>query len=322
MHTCPPPKEVLDEWLEEDLTTKGRFGHLLLEQKEVELEAVGQALRPYFESAHLDARTTFHADIGIDLHPDAAEGEEAPVQYPRCLPSTTRKGLFGEVMAGLITESYEFVGKHKWCVPVFLFRYHQDARNYLFDLARNPDKTRQTIGRLGSDFIGLKLNSDGSVERIISGEAKWRKALSESVVDILMYGKKIPDPSGGEEKIHSGKGIWNEVNNDPAVPNGVRDLMRVLEQCDPEGFDAAILSMEQALVLRDPKPLPKTDLILIVGNGAKKREQKECLLPFDGMPDDYTAGHDLQLVEVVLSDGEKLIDSLYESLWSGGDSDA
>jgi hypothetical protein len=29
------------------------------------------ALRPYFESAHFDAREHFHAQAGIDLHPDA-----------------------------------------------------------------------------------------------------------------------------------------------------------------------------------------------------------------------------------------------------------
>ncbi len=48
----------------------------------------------------------------------------------------------------------------------------------------------------------------------------------------------------------------------------------------------------------------------------------DCLLPFEEMPDAYTAGHDLQLVEVILKDGEKLIDSLYASLWSGGGDDA
>lgn len=323
MHTCPPPKEALKEWLEDHPSTNGKFGHLLLIQKSTEHEAVRQALRPYFESAHLDAREVFHADIGIDLHPDALEGEDAPpIEYPRCLPSATRRGLFGEVMAGLVTESYEFVGSHNWCVPIFLFRHHEDARNYLFDLARNPEKTRQTIGRLGSDFIGLKLGKGGAVTRIISGEAKWRVSLTPSVVASLMYGEKVKNPSGVGDKIHSGKGIWKSINSDPPVPSGVRQLMRLLEERDPEGFDAAILSMEQALVLREPKPLPKTDLIIIIGNGAAKRKKMGCYLPFKKMPEDYTAGHDLQLVEVILSGGEKLIDSLYESLWSDGDAGA
>ena len=322
MHTCPPPADALNEWLEEHPSTNDNFGHLLLLQKEADDGAICDALRPYFESAHLDARRVFHTDIGIDLHPDAGDEDAPPIEYPGCLPSTTRRGLFGEVMAGLITESYELVGAHHWCVPIFLFRYHEDARNYLFALARNPQKERQTIGRLGSDFIGLLLDDEGAVVRFIAGEAKWRKTLTKSVVDTLLLGKKIDDPAGGEEKIRSEKGVWNGVNNEPPVPIGVRQLSRLLEEHDPEGYDAAILSMERALVLHDLEPLPRTDLIIIVGNGAARREKMDCLLPFVKMPTEYTAGHNLQLVEAVLKNGEELIEALYNSLWSDGSGDA
>ena len=132
MHTCPPPSDVLDEWLEEHSSTNGNFGHLLLLQTNNDNEAVSRALRPYFESAHLDAREVFHADIGIDLHPDADEEDDPVIAYPNNLPSTTQKGLFGEVMAGLVSENYDLVGNHDWNIPIFLFRGHQDARNYLF----------------------------------------------------------------------------------------------------------------------------------------------------------------------------------------------
>lgn len=321
MHTYPPPVKALKEWLEEHPTINGSFGHLLLLQKDVDVEEVCESLRSYFESAHLDARQVFHADIGIDLHPDAISDDAVPIEYPGCLPSTTRRGLFGEVMAGLVTEGYELVGDHDWCVPCFLFRYHEDARNYLFTLARDPDRKRQTIGRLGSDFIGLLLDESGAVVRFIAGEAKWRKTLTPSAVDGLMHGKKTANPAGGA-KVHSGKGVWNDVNTNPIVPIGVRQLMRLLEENDPDGYDAAILSMERALVLRDPAPLPRTDLIILVGNGAATRETLERLLPYEEMPAEYTAGHDLQLVEVVLKDGEQLIDALYKSLWSKGDTDA
>jgi hypothetical protein len=51
-------------------------------------------LRPYFESAHLDAREYFHAQIGISLHPDAVGGP-IPVSYPNCLPSKAGRGNIG-----------------------------------------------------------------------------------------------------------------------------------------------------------------------------------------------------------------------------------
>ena len=55
MHTVPPPTELLDEWLDPNSTTEGRYGHLLLEQLVPSDEKVRLGLTPYFESAHLDA---------------------------------------------------------------------------------------------------------------------------------------------------------------------------------------------------------------------------------------------------------------------------
>ena len=74
MHTCPPPTDALAGWLDPNPTVKGNFGHLLLvQQSEIDGDLI-DALRPYFESAHLDAREYFHEQIGISLHPDAAAG--------------------------------------------------------------------------------------------------------------------------------------------------------------------------------------------------------------------------------------------------------
>ncbi|WP_097140732.1 aminotransferase [Rhizobium subbaraonis] len=316
MHTCAPPVETLEELLEAHPSINGNFGHLLLLQKDADDGTLSQALRPYFESAHLDARQAFHADIGIDLHPDAGDGDGPAVTYPGCLPLTTRKGLFGEVLAGLVTEGYPLVGEHEWCVPIFLFRYHEDARNYLFSLARRPERRRQTVGRLGSDFIGLLLDENGAVIRFIAGEAKWRKTLNQSAVDTVMLGDLIDDPAGGGARVRSGKGVWNDLNNDPPVPIGVRQLQRLLQEYDPDGYDAAILSLERALVVREPVPLPRTDLVIVAGNASATRDTLTCFLPFEGTPPEYTAGHDLQLVEVVLKKGEALIDAIYDSLWS------
>ena len=56
MHTCPPPTNALDQWLEPKGTVEQNYGHLLLEQKGEIDPGLIDALRPYFESAHLDAR--------------------------------------------------------------------------------------------------------------------------------------------------------------------------------------------------------------------------------------------------------------------------
>jgi hypothetical protein len=321
MHTCDPPIDVLKEWLTDYPTVNGRYGHLLLEQTGESDQVLVDALRPYVESAHLDARNYFHQEIGIDLHPDA-EDEGAHAQYPACLPTKTRRGLFGELMAGLVTESYPFVGGHEWVVPVFLFRYHEDVKAYIFALARDPQRVRQVWGRFGSDFIGISLDGDGAVARIIVGEAKWRNTLTKSVVDRLLLGDLIDDPDNPGQRIHSGKGIWYEVNRDIPVPQGVRQLQRILEEYEADDYAAAILSIDRLLTLRDANPIPRTDLILIVGNAGARREECTTLIPWENAPPEYTAGNDLQIVEVYLTDGETLINELYDSLWTGEVPDA
>jgi hypothetical protein len=42
-------------------------------------------------------------------------------------------------------------------------------------------------------------------------------------------------------------------------------------------------------------------------------------LPFEETPPEYIAGNDLQIMEVIFAEGEKLIDMIYDSLWEGGD---
>lgn len=310
MHTCPPPSAALVAWLKETNRIDGDYGHLLLEQQ-APIDVA--RLRPYFESAHLDAREVFHGDAGLDLHPDAgAAGAHA--QYPACLPPTARRGLFGEVLSGLVTEQYEFIGKQEWSIPVFLFRHHADARKYVFALARDPGRQRQLHGRHGNDFIAICLDSDGVVVRFLAGEAKWRKSLTAGAVETLMLGEWEADPNG--VKVRSGRGIWFELNRELAAPDGLRQLQAILKERDPDGYAAAILSMDKALILRDPVVIPRTDLVVLSGNVAARRVAGSTFLPDRAAPADYTAGNPLQVVEVILEGGDALIDQLYDSLWS------
>jgi hypothetical protein len=316
MHTCPPPRKTIAEWLKSYGTVRGRYGHLLLEQQAEPDDDLIAAMRPYFESAHMDAREHFHAQIGIDLHPDAGIPGQVAC-YPNCLPSKALRGLFGEVMAGMLTEAFreKFVGGHPWRVPIFLFRYHADVEAYLFSLARDDRRRREVFGRFGSDFIGVVLDDDGRVSRFIAGEAKWRRRLTDSVVDELMLGEIVTDKDTGERE-HSGRGIWFEVNRDTTVPHGLRQLQRLLEQQDPDGHAAAILSLDEALILNHARPLPRTNLIVIAGNGARRRDAGDVLIAWEELPEEYTARHDLQVVELILNDGELLIDGLYSVLWT------
>jgi len=315
MHTYTPPGKTLDKWLKKYPSTVGNYGHLLLEQVGANDPALIGTFRPYFESAHLDAREHFHAEICIDLHPDAGTSGAHAI-YPNCLPSTTRRGLFGEVMAGMLTEHYTYVGDHKWRIPIFLFRHHEDVKSYLFALARDPSLTRGVMGRHGSDFLAIALDAEGKVERYLAGEAKWRKKLSESVVAALLLGSKIDDGNGN--KVHSGKGIWHQFNErDRNLPHGMRQLQKLLKERDPKGFAAAIYSIDKALLLDNATPIPRTNLVLICGNDYPSREKGVPVIQWDPKPSEYTSPHDLQVVELLMNDGEKLIEDIYNCLWSG-----
>lgn len=321
MHSALPPKKALNAWLKKYPTVDGSYGHLLLEQRQLADDKIREELAPYFESAHLDARKCFHKLARISLHPDAGD-PGCDAQYPTALPLTARKGLFGEVMSGLASEAYQFVGEHEWLIPVFLFRNHEDAGQYIYTLNRDPDRTRQVLGRKGDDFIGIVVNEEGKVTRFIAGEAKWRSTWNQSTINAVMLGPKIDDPDGGPEKVHNNKGVWFEINRALSVPLGLEQLHAILEECEPEKYASVIASLDRILALRNPDPVERTDLILLAGGPKATRGTGETLLEWENIPEEYTAGRDLQVVEIIFEEGDELITALYDCLWTKEGADA
>lgn len=310
LHTEPPPSATLARILHPTTTGSGSYGHLLLEQRGTALSDVDIAeLRPYFESAHQDAREVFHAAARISLHPEDGEtGDHAT--YPNCLPPKTVRGLFGEVMCGIVAENYNLVGGKTWRVPIFLFREHAPVARYIFDLVRDPARVKEVHGRPGNDFIGLELAADGTVLAFIAGEAKWRADLTASTIDAIMKG----DGKGkGAARVWAGNGVWNDINTALLIPQGIQQICDLLKIKDRDRYAHTILSLDQAL-LTDVGP-PRTDMVLIAGNRAATRAVGTTLLPTTTPPADYKAARPLQIVEIVLLGGEDMIERLYASLW-------
>jgi hypothetical protein len=205
------------------------------------------------------------------------------------------------------------VGEENWSIPIFLFRHHADVEAYMFDLARDPARARQVFGRFGNDFIALALDGDKNVTRFMAGEAKWRHVITPGEMDTLMLGHWT---GPAEQRVRSGKGVWFEVNRGLPVPRGLRQLQLLLRERSPDDFAATILSIDKTLVLQNAALLPRTDLIFIAGNRGAERVDRQALLPTAAPPAEYTAGRNLQVVELVLRDGSDLIDQLYSSLWA------
>src|SRR3546814_20083503 len=86
---------LLNRWLRGTAHENGNYGHILFEQSAPNDNTVVDELRPYFESAHLDAREVFHRAARLDLHPD----EDAPgphAQNPNCLPPSSEERREGK----------------------------------------------------------------------------------------------------------------------------------------------------------------------------------------------------------------------------------
>jgi hypothetical protein len=313
MHTCPAPQPLLQRWLTGAAHTNPTYGHILFEQAIASDDSVIYELRPYFESAHMDAREIFHAGARIDLHPDS-DSPGAHSQYPNCLPSRAKRGLFGEVMAGLMVEAFQIVGAHRWTIPIFLFRYHAEVEAYIFDLARDPTRVREVSGRHGNDFIALGIDPiSGEVVRFLAGEAKWRAKLTPSSMNELMLGS-YTGPQGA--RVRDNRGIWNEMNTGLAAPQGLEQMNRLLREKGREQYAEAIVSLDRALLI-DAAALPRTDYIFIAGNRAQGRARGTSYLPVNITPPEYTAARHLQVIELVLENGEAVIEGLYATLWSG-----
>lgn len=315
MHTAPPPKDALAAWLNDYPSEVENFGHLLLEEQDETDPAIADDLIPYFESAHLDARQCFHKLARISLHPDAGD-EACDAQYPSSLPLTALKGLFGEVMCGMVAESFVFIGKHEYLIPVFLFRNHEDAGQYIYTLSRDHTRTREVLGRKGDDFIGIVVDQKGTVTRFIAGEAKWRGTWTPSTVRTVMLGEKIVNPDDKTKSIHNGKGVWYEVNRGLPVPLGLEQLHTILNECEPDKFASVIASLDRILAQRNPDPVERTDLILLAGGPAATRGPRQTLISRESIPKEYTAGRNLQIVELLFSNGDDLIGAIYSGLWA------
>ena len=295
LHTERPPSATLARILHPTTAGSGSYGHLLLEQQVTALSDADIAeLRPYFESAHQDAREVFHAAARISLHPEDGERGDHAI-YPNCLPPKTIRGLFG--------------GK-TWRVPIFQFREHAPVARYIFDLVRDPARVKEVHGRPGNDFIGLELAADGTVLAFIAGEAKWRADLTASTIDTIMKG----DGQGkGAARVWADNGVWNDINTALLIPQGIQQICDLLKIKDRDGYAHTIFSLDEAL-LTDVGP-PRTDMVLIAGNRAATRAVGTALLPTAMPPADYTAARPLQIVEIVLLGGENMIERLYASLW-------
>ncbi len=170
-------RQQLNEWLEQSLSESNQYSytHRLLKEKPEQRTLILQHLRKYVEKAHNDAIKYLRRPAEISLDPlgqtifDPAEG------YPEKLPAKTLKGYLGEVIAGLIAENFVHFNEDGWKVPVYSFRFHQTAFDYLDTIRQTGESPCDIPGRTGDDTVAFLRKDDGSIGKALVCESKCTK---------------------------------------------------------------------------------------------------------------------------------------------------
>lgn len=254
------------------------------------------ALKTYLESAHRDARDHFHEICSIDLHP-GANGPGGRVEYPNRLIGRVRKGLFGEALCGVITESWLLLAAQAhFTVPVFLFRFHSGVEEELSKLL-DGGPAAEFAGRHGDDFLALELSPTEDVVRILVGEAKFRTEMT---------------PGGYHDVMVTEDKVLPKLSTEPSVPRSITKLNRLLGMVDATRFEAIRASLEQ-IHLRQATA-ERVDMVLLVYEDHAKRTPPPYA-PTTAKPTEHTAARPLLVVELHLPGANALMDSLYPVLY-------
>jgi hypothetical protein len=153
------------------------YRHLVITENQNNRSVVLPEVKRYFAKAHEDAKfhllKPYRNLIGDSLKPEGL----GPItttfdEYPQGFHLNTLKGYVGEIFSALIAEHFDPFGFDAWQVPVYLFRFHNQAFEEL-ELARQEKKSsRRSVGRTGDDNLAFCMDSEGKINKVLFCEAK------------------------------------------------------------------------------------------------------------------------------------------------------
>jgi hypothetical protein len=250
----------------------------------------------YLERAHLDARDYFHGALGQGLDP---RGGDYAITYPSSLPLGTKKGYFGEVFCGMLAEVGQVDGGEEWTVPIFLFRLHHAAEEYLMRLITGEQVAEEMPGRTGSDCLALALTADASVQAILSAESKCYETFN----------------------VTKAKEAIADVGAQAGIPVSLPQLKRLLAEIHPEHYQATILALEKIITAAHQPAVPRRDLVVFIFEDPNVRDYTAPRITLADVQREYRCRCDrrLQVVEVHLPGAGDLIPRLYDALYRSGE---
>lgn len=274
------------------------YAHVRMLQAEMGgWQVVRDKLIALLERAHSDARTYFHTDLCLSLDPyDTSLGSYA---YPKNLPLETQLGYFGEAFCAMISEGMELVGKRSWTVPVFLFRIHNQAEEYLHRLIYGEPVSKGIPGRTGSDFIALCLDDRRHVQAFLAGEAKCHETFN----------------------ITKAQEALTDLGEQSPIPRSLGQLKRVLSDNNLMVWRDTIQSIERILLTKTP--VPRTDLFVYIFEKPGTTHYSSPRITKETKTKYHRCQRPLHVAEVHIPDARLMVSALYEGLYrKEGASDA
>ena len=277
-------------WLTPTIVTDGDYRHIRLVEN---IEARGNAilrLRDIRKQVHEDAKHYLTQLTQDTLDPlGASPDTSVPDAYPGLLHINTKKGYFGEIMAGIVAETFLSSASLQWRVPVFLFRYHELAFDQLERWREVGTVPEQAFGQTGDDCLGFHVEAEGHVAATLVGEAKCTKDHDASMLGQAHV--KVSSPVSRPLSLSRAIGILKEHDGDPETRKWLDTLQELYHRRD----------------LRDH--YKRVDFVNYTC-GRRPKIQTDWA-PVHAPHDSYKGGRELECVEVHLTNIDDLVETIY-----------
>ena len=283
-------RQQLNEWLEHSISESNKhpYTHRLLKEKPEQRDLILDNLRKYIEQAHADAVRHLRRLAAVSLDPltkptfDPAEG------YPEKLPDRTLKGYLGEVLAGLIAESFPHFNHDGWIVPVYSFRFHETAFDYLERVRQGGTVGRHIVGRTGDDTLAFLRDESGIIKKVLACEAKCAKDFNTKL--------------NSDAHRKASEAIAKPVE----IPRLIRLLQEYLDDAELQKWRESLYSL---YFKDDFTDYERCDLVSYACG--KSPSERATWIDRDSPHAEYQAGRKLETVEIHLSDLDELVKLLY-----------
>jgi hypothetical protein len=289
----------ISEWLKNATTSKDKYTHRILTEDRAMRDHIMCELKQVVQKAHEDTRQHLRTLAGISLDPFDEETGEVPdgrllardptIGYPEKLELQTLKGYFGEIFAGLISESFSHFDMEGWRVPAYPFRFHQTAFDQLERWRQTGREPGKTVGRTGNDMLAFFLDANGKITHSLVCEAKCSNGHSANLIS----------------------DAHKQASSTESRPVDILRLIEILQNYDdPESkkWKKAL----QILYNRDIQTdYERCDLVSYIC-GKPPTDSNTWLSPHKPHSK-YTAGRRLEAVEIHLSKVDELVKEVYDA---------